>query len=173
MTSRPRMLYLLRHAKSSWSDDGLDDHDRPLAKRGEEAVVRLRRHIAGAGVAPELVLCSSARRTTMTLEGIAPAFPASTTIVIEEGVYGAPADRLLARLHDVGDDLASVLLIGHNPGLESLAVMLVGHGAAELRRRIAEKFPTGALASLAFDGGWHDLAAAGATLQAFVVPREL
>jgi phosphohistidine phosphatase len=173
VTMRPRILYLLRHAKSSWSNDRLDDHDRPLATRGHGAVKRLRRYVADAGIAPDLVLCSSARRTVMTLEGIVPALPVRTTVVIEAGLYGAPSDRLLGRLHEVSDDVASVLLIGHNPGLESLASLLIGEGAEDLRSRIEAKFPTGALAVLSFEGGWEDLATAGATLEAFVIPREL
>ena len=73
MTMQPRVLYLLRHAKSSWSDDRLDDHDRPLAKRGDDAVVRLRRYVAATGIAPDLVLCSTAVRAKQTLEPIAKA----------------------------------------------------------------------------------------------------
>jgi phosphohistidine phosphatase len=170
---RPRILYLLRHAKSSWIDHRLDDHDRPLAKRGEDAVVRLRQYMAATSLAPDLVLCSSARRTTMTLERIA-SLPASTTALIEHGLYGAPWGALLARLHDVSDDdAASVLMIGHNPGLETLASLLIGAGDQDLRRRVAATFPTGALAPLAFDGQWSNLAPADATLDALWVPREL
>ena len=91
-----RTLYLLRHAKSDWTDEQLDDHDRPLAPRGAEAVERLRRHVASAGVAPELVLCSSARRTVMTLEGLG--LPDSTVTVVEDELYGASSARLLRRL---------------------------------------------------------------------------
>ena len=173
MTMQPRMLYLLRHAKSSWADDRLDDHDRPLAKRGEDAVVRLRRYVAATGIAPDLVLCSTARRATMTLEGIAPALAANTTVLIEGGQYGASSGDLLARLHRVSDEVSGVMLIGHNPGLESLAALLVADGEPTLRQRLAEKFPTGALATLAFGGEWRHLGAADATLAAFVVPRDL
>ncbi len=109
----------------------------------------------------------------MTLEGIADALPATTTVLIEAGLYGAPSGDLLRRLHDVGDDAASVMMIGHNPGLETLAALLIADGDEHLRRRIAEKFPTGALATLTFDGDWSDLAPADATLVAFVAPREL
>ncbi len=173
MTLPPRTLYLLRHAKSSWTDHGLDDHDRPLAKRGEDAVIRLRHYVAATGIAPDLVLCSSARRTTTTLEGIASALPVNTTVLIEEGLYGAPSGDLLGRLHAVSDDVASVMMIGHNPGLEILAAVLIGDGEESLRRRVAAKFPTGALAILTFEGDWSELARADATLVAFVVPREL
>ncbi len=121
MVTMRRTLYLLRHAKSSWSDEHLDDHDRPLAPRGEEAVARLRQYVEGEGVAPELVLCSSARRTMMTLEGLVPVLPDSTVIAVEDGLYGASSAGLLRRLHDVDDNVSSVMLIGHNPGLEMLA----------------------------------------------------
>ena len=170
--SASRVLYLLRHAKSSWSSAELDDHDRPLAGRGRDAVRRIRRHVTEAGIAPELVLCSSARRTVMTLEGIADALPAKVDVQIEEGLYAASSGRLLARLHEVGD-VTGVLLIGHNPGLEMLADNLVGGGDSGLRRQLESKFPTGALATLTFDGPWSGLAPGGATLAAFVVPREL
>jgi phosphohistidine phosphatase len=173
VTSRPRILYLLRHAKSSWSDETLDDHDRPLAERGKVAVERLRRHLTGAGIAPDLVLCSSARRTVMTLDGIKAALPADTQTQIEAGLYGAPSGRLLNRLHEVSDDVADVMLIGHNPGIEDLATALIGSGDAEPRRRLADKFPTGALATLSFNSPWSGLAPSAARLESFVVPREL
>lgn len=168
-----RRLYLLRHAKSSWADPRLDDHDRPLAERGEDAVVRLRQHLASTGVEPDLVLCSSARRTLSTLEGIASALPANTTVLVEQGLYGATSSELLDRLHAVSDDVAGVLMIGHNPGLEVLAATLIGDGEDDLRRSLAAKFPTGALATLAFGGNWTALAPAAATLAAFTVPRQL
>ncbi len=87
----PRILHLLRHTKSSWSNRRLDDHDRPLAKRGQDAVARLRRYVTETGIAPELVLCSSARRTVMTLQGIASALPADTHVDIEAACTPRPA----------------------------------------------------------------------------------
>ena len=84
-------LYVLRHAKSSWAEAGVADHDRPLAPWGEEALARLRRYVAGHGLNPALVLCSSARRTVLTCNGILPALPADTTVEIEQDLYGARA----------------------------------------------------------------------------------
>jgi phosphohistidine phosphatase len=169
----PHALFLLRHAKSSWSDGRLDDHDRPLSSRGEDAVERMRRHLAAAGVAPELVLCSSARRTVMTLEGVAAAFPKTTTVLVEPGLYAASSRRLLSRLHDVDEGIQSVMVIAHNPGLEQLVSVLAASGDPELRRRAAAKFPTGALAELTFAEPWAELDTGGARLASFVVPREL
>jgi phosphohistidine phosphatase len=173
MASARRRLYLLRHAKSSWAEPGLGDHDRPLAPRGEKAVRRIRDHLAGSADGPELVLCSSARRTTMTLEGIAAALPSGVDTKIEDRLYAASSGELLARLRSVGDDIGGVMLIGHNPGLGELAHRLVGSGDPTLRARMVTKFPTGALATLSFTGSWAELRSGAATLEAFVVPRDL
>lgn len=166
-------LYVLRHAKSSWEVPGVADHDRPLAPRGEEALVRLRRYLARGGVSPTLVLCSSAQRTVMTCQGILPALPSDTAVEIEHDLYAASGQRLLSRLRQVDDDKAGVMVIGHNPGVHSLVSMLTGAGDPELRGELATKFPTGALAALTFRGSWADLAPGSATLEAFVVPRDL
>lgn len=168
-----KTLYVLRHAKSSWAEPAMDDHDRPLAPRGEEALARLRRYVADNGLRPALVLCSSARRAEMTCRGILPALPAEITVEIEHDLYAASGGRLLTRLRRLDDDVPSVLVIGHNPGLHSLVSMLTGAGDPELRGRLATAFPTGALATLALSGSWADLAPGSATLQAYVVPRDL
>ena len=173
MTLAPKQLYLLRHAKSSWVDPCLDDHDRPLAPRGEEALDRLRRYILRSSLAPTLVLCSSARRAVMTCNGIIGALPTNTGVEIEDGLYAAPSGRLLDRLRRVNDDTAGVMVIGHNPGLHALATSLVGTGDDALREQLAAKFPTGALATLTTSGPWADLMPAAATLEDLVAPRAL
>ena len=142
MTVLPRRLYLLRHAKSSWADATLDDHDRPLAPRGEKALARLRRYVLAAHVAPTLVLCSSARRAVLTCNGIITALPADTIVQIDDGLYAASSGRLLDRVRRLNDDEAGVLMIGHNPGLHSLAMSLVGAGDDPLRDPLAApRFP--------------------------------
>jgi phosphohistidine phosphatase len=173
VSSGHHWLHLLRHAKSSWADAGLDDHDRPLAPRGEKAVQRIAEHLTESRHPPELVLCSSARRTTMTLAGIASALPAGVETSIEDELYGASSGELLERLRRVSDDVDGVVLIGHNPGLEDLAQLLVGSGDASLRARLATKYPTGALATMSFSGAWAALGPGRATLEGFVVPRDL
>ncbi len=165
-----RRLYLLRHAKSSWDDPSLADHDRPLAPRGRKAARRLGAHLSEEGIEPELVLCSSARRTRETLERLGGAVGGST-VEVEEGLYAADADALADRLRAVPDEVRSVLLIGHNPGLEELALDLAGRG--EALARLEEKFPTGALAALELSTSWAGLSPGSAELTAFVVPREL
>jgi phosphohistidine phosphatase len=163
-----KRLYLLRHAKSSWKQPDLADHDRPLAGRGRRAAKAIARHLDENDVEVELVLCSTARRARETLERIQPAL-GRASVRYEPELYGATADGLLERLHRVPDGVATVMLVGHNPALEDLARVLAGH-APELE----PKFPTAALATLELpDGGWGDLAPGGARLIGVVRPREL
>ena len=166
-------LVLLRHLKSSWEEEGLADHDRPLAPRGRRAGERIRRYLEGAGVSPQLVLCSSAVRAVETWEAVRAGLPGDVELQVEDGLYAAGAESLLERLNAVPDSVADVLLIAHTPGIGDLAVGLAGSGSDDARDRMAEKYPTGGLATLTFDGPWAALAPEGAELRGFVVPREL
>ena len=168
----PHRLLVWRHAKSSWNNAYLADFDRPLAPRGRRAAEAMAAHL-GSLDPPALVLCSTARRAQDTLDFARPHLPDTTDIRIEDDLYGAPAPFLLSRLRRIDDDVAAVLLVGHNPGLEDLVRGLGRRGDPELIGRVGTKYPTGALATLTFDGPWRALAGAGATLEAFVVPAEL
>jgi phosphohistidine phosphatase len=165
-------LHLLRHAKSSWDDPGVADHDRPLAPRGIRAAATMAAHMRAAGIRPDLVVCSSSQRTRETLDLLGDALPASCDVQIEDWLYGAWADELLNRLRRLPTGARQVLLIGHNPGLQDLALQLASSG--DLLAEVAEKFPTGALATLEADTrGWPDLAPGCARLAGFVRPRDL
>ena len=164
-------LLLLRHAKSSWDAPHLADHNRPLSGRGRRAAHAVREHLADRDALPELVLCSSAVRTVETLDGIRPVLPAGTTIDVEAGLYAADVDDLLVHLRRVSETVDSVMLIGHNPGLEDLAMLLVGAGDPAGRAAMEAKFPTAALAHLSVDRPWRELAPGVATLDQFWTPR--
>jgi phosphohistidine phosphatase len=167
-----KRIYLLRHAKSSWKQEGLADHDRPLAGRGRWAAGAIADHLRSSGIEPERVLCSTARRARETLDPIASAFPASE-VEFQRELYGAGAQELLERLRRLPDTVASVLVIGHNPGIEELATELARPGAP-LLAELEPKYPTGALAALAFAGkSWSELDARSADLVGFVRPRDL
>ena len=163
-------LLLLRHAKSSWADPTLPDHDRPLASRGRRDAKRIAEHLAGLESEPELVLCSSAVRTRETLELVRPAL-GNSKVLFEDGLYGASSDELLGRIRVVPNAVGSVMLIGHNPGLEQLGLLLASSGA-ELRG-LETKLPTGALATLAVEKTWSRLAPGDAILTAYIVPKQL
>ena len=169
-----KTLFLLRHAKSSWDDATIPDHDRPLAARGERAVRLIASYIADAGVRPALVLCSSARRARDTLDAVAASLGDEATRTIEGDLYGAGADELLVRLRVVEAATASVLVVGHNPGLHDLAMDLSSDGEPHAMAQLRMKFPTGALARIDLgDIEWHELGRGGAYLASVVVPRNL
>lgn len=166
-------LFVLRHAKSSWDDPGLDDHDRPLAPRGRRAVKLLSTHIREAGIAPVQVLCSSARRTIETLEGVAP----GGETLIEDELYSASGGGLIDRLRRVPEAVESVMVVGHNPALQTLVLRVAGSDRrqpdgpdlADVRR----KFPTGALATISFDCAWSELGRAQGELTSYIRPKSL
>ena len=166
-------IHLLRHLKSSWDDLGLPDHDRPLAGRGRRAGKRLRGHIRATGVRPQVVLCSSAVRAVQTWEGIRGGVPPDTRLEVSDDLYDADRGLLLRRLNQLPEAVRSVLLIGHSPAIEELAIGLSGTGDAAALDRMKTKFPTGGLATLTVMQPWSELSWRGATLEAFVVPREL
>lgn len=163
-------LYLLRHAKSSWDDPTLDDHERPLTRRGVRAAARIAALLAEASDPPRLALVSPARRTLDTLAPLREAL--ALRVAIEPALYLAPPDSIRARLAALDAAETSVLVIAHNPGLHDLATSLAGRGKKGLRERLAERFPTGALAELEVDA-WDVLAPGSARLAALTFPREL
>jgi len=166
-----KTLYLLRHAKSSWEDPTLPDHDRPLAPRGRRAATLIAEHLRRQRSTPRLVLCSSSERTCETLKRISAGLRGGVEVRIEERLYTASVRDLLQRLHEVDARVASVMLIGHYPALQELALSLARTGVD--LRRLRDKFPTAGLATLAFRGAWDELAPGAAELIAFVTPREL
>jgi phosphohistidine phosphatase len=170
-----RQLLLLRHAKSSWEDANLTDHDRPLDPEGQAAAQAMRTAIARLALKPQLVLVSSARRTRETLELLEP-LAGSPRIRRSSDLYLASPRQLLDAVAEVSSDDTSILVIGHNPGLHDLAMMLSGaHGMSIGRqgsKRLARGFPTAALAEFSVAGDWRSLPD-GARLIRFLTPHDL
>jgi phosphohistidine phosphatase len=166
-------LLLLRHAKSSWDDPKLADRDRPLSKRGRRTAAVMRDAVRDLGLTPDLVLVSPSRRTLATLSAFE---PWDDTPLVEpvETLYLASAEQLLAVLRDVNETVRSVMLIGHNPGLHKLAVLLaIASADSEATRRLAAGFPTAALVEFSVATQWQQLDAAGTRLVRFLTPRDL
>jgi phosphohistidine phosphatase SixA/RimJ/RimL family protein N-acetyltransferase len=161
-----RRVLLVRHAKSSWDDPSLADHDRPLAPRGQRALEKMRGHLEALGIRPDLVLCSSARRTRETLAGIRVAW-GDARVDLDAGLYAADTAGLLARLVELGDDVGTVAVIAHNPTLEDLLASLTGADDPLL----PDAFPTGAIAVVGFDGHWADLAPGRGSIESAWRPR--
>lgn len=168
-----KTLHLMRHAKSTWEDPGVGDHDRVLTASGREAAGLVANHLAAALSEVDLVLCSSAARTRQTLDAIRPALASGPVIRIEDELYGASTSDLRNRLRQVDGSVATVLVVGHNPTLQDLTLELASEGDPAVLVRIRTKFPTAAVATLDFDGAWSQLDPGTARLQAFNSPRAL
>ena len=167
-----RRLMLLRHAKSA-RPAGVADIDRPLARRGRDAALRMGAYMRDEELFPDLALVSSARRTRETWDLVAPALE-GVEARFEPRIYEAPVARLLAVLRDVEPNVRALLMIGHNPGFEDLALRLIGHGDRSASERLSEKFPTAALAVIDFDlESWAEVAAGAGRLERFVTPKML
>jgi phosphohistidine phosphatase len=167
-----KTLYLLRHAKSSWKDPGLDDLDRPLNKRGRETAKTMAAYLRRVKITPDVVLCSTAVRTQQTLKPITKAIK-PPRVAFESRIYGVAQPELLKYLRGLPESVESALMIGHNPGLHDLALALA---EAKSRKRLppAEgKFPTGAMATFRLDGEWKELRSNGATVLSFTSPKEV
>jgi phosphohistidine phosphatase len=169
-----RTLMLMRHAKSSWDQPELADVDRPLDPRGRGAAPLIARHIKAQKWRPDLVLCSHAERVRATWQLMTPVLGRAIECRTLRTIYlGAPS-RLLEGLRRTADEVETLLLIGHNPGLGRLAVSLCGAGPRKALAQMATKFPTAALAVIDFDvGHWSEVAPGTGRLEAFVRPKDL
>lgn len=171
-----RQLLLLRHAKSSWDDPRLPDHARPLNARGRRNAAAMAEAMRELGLAPDVVLVSSARRTLQTLEALAP-IEGSPLVEPMDALYLAPWPSLLDVLRGVRETARSVLLIGHNPGLHELALALAGPAAmaagGRMAERLAQSYPTAALTEFSVALPWRLLEPNGGRLMRFLTPADL
>jgi phosphohistidine phosphatase len=166
-----RRLMLLRHAKAG--PPSAQDLNRPLAERGRAAAPLIGAYLAREHLVPDLVLVSAATRTRETWDLVRPHMEAAE-VREEPRIYEASPEGLLTVLREVGSGYRTVLMIGHNPGFQDLARQLVHFGDRYAYARLAQKFPTAALAVLDFNGeGWMDTAPRTARLDRFVTPKSL
>jgi phosphohistidine phosphatase len=173
-----RRLYLLRHAKAVSAASSSDDEARALAPRGRADAIRLGAWLSERDMRPDLTLCSPAKRTVETWQGVSRAFAAPPETQIVGALYLAPASVVLAQLRKARPDVKSLMAVGHNPGLEMLALHLARKArdvrGTERARAMAEGRPTCALAVFDFDiEDWKQLDTAGGELVAFVRPKDL
>lgn len=167
-------LLLLRHAKSSWDDPSIADFDRPLNLRGRAAAPLMGRHMADHALKPERVICSSARRTRETFAAILPQLGGDFDALVMRAVYDAPDDGYPGIVRRHGGKARTLLLIGHNPAIQTAATTLIGRGNPDLTAQIGDKYPTAGLAVIDFDApDWASIAAGGGRVVAFFRPREV
>ena len=164
---RMRTLVLMRHAKSDYPA-GVADHDRPLADRGIREAALAGEWLRANAPHIDAVLCSSAVRTRQTLERTAVSAPVSYL----DRLYGAGPGDVLDEINKVGDDVTTLLVVGHEPTTSHLTLGLAGPGSdREAAEQVARKYPTSAIAVLQVNGPWAGLQLSGAELAAFHIPR--
>ena len=168
-----RTLYVLRHAKSDWGDESLQDFDRPLNGRGRKAAKAMGCDMQERGLAPDLVLLSPSARTTETLARVEEGFGASFEKVEEPNIYLAESGTLVDLIRSAPAKSERLMVVGHNPGMQEL-VRALANGPRDLREEAAAKFPTGAMAEISFDVGyWSDVTPGSGFIRSFLKPREL
>ena len=169
-----KTLYLLRHAKSSWDEPHLRDHQRPLAPRGRRAAPAIASFMRQEELVPDLVVCSTSKRTRQTWALVEPLLPDHVRVEFSEEIYHGGAHDLLALVHEAGPGIEKLMLIGHNPGMAVLAHSLIGSGTPDALANLEHKFPTAALAVIRFGvDSWQEVARGEGQLEHFVRPKDL
>jgi len=169
-----KTLTLLRHAKSTWDDPVARDFDRPLNPRGRRAAQTVGREMRAQELAFDRVLASPAVRVVETLEEIGNGYGRALDPAYDQRLYLASTDTLLDRIRDTDDQVSSLLLVGHNPGLEMLVLLLTRQGAGELRDQAEIKYPTATLAEISLPAErWENIEEGIGTLVRFIRPRDL
>lgn len=169
-----KTLILLRHAKSSWDDLSLRDHERPLAQRGLRAAPAVAAYLRALGAVPDFVLSSTSVRTRQTIQLASDHLDTPAT-EFDESLYHAGPGQLLRAAQSVPDAVDTLMLVGHNPGMHECALELASDDSPDaLMRRLYSKFPTAAVAVLEFDvDRWVDISPGEGLLRHFIRPKDL
>jgi phosphohistidine phosphatase len=170
-------LILMRHAKAERAKAGLADHERALTPEGRKAAAAMGSRLQAHGVAPDVVLVSSARRTRETLDAIG-AWEDQPNIEVLQGLYMASPAQLRDIIRDLRETVRSVLVIGHNPGIHELAVELAQafnlasapESGAGMLTSLRSEFPTASFADYLVLTSWRDLKPSSARLQRYLGP---
>jgi phosphohistidine phosphatase len=168
-----RRLVLFRHAKAVPHGE-VEDFDRALTLEGRDTAAAMGEWLNGQGIVPDLVLCSSSVRTRETWHYAARAFDPPPSVIHEELIYDASAETLAEIVRSADGELQTLMLVGHNPGIEALTLLLAESGEPEVVERFERKFPPAAVAVLDFeDVPWAALEEKSAWLSAFETPEHL
>ncbi|GAA6212167.1 histidine phosphatase family protein [Hyphomicrobiales bacterium 4NK60-0047b] len=179
-------LYILRHAKSSWKDESLEDFDRPLNKRGKLNAASMGEFLSGSVIQPDMVLCSTAKRCKQTLKLLLSSGFSPSQQKFLDRLYLARADEIMNEIQSSSNLISSLMIIGHNPGLEDLVQKLIKDKTSSDYLSLLDKFPTCAFAQIQFNkdngqlnknkgqfntGSWTKLAPNSGTLYCYLTPK--
>lgn len=161
-----KQLLLMRHAKSSWKDISLGDHDRPLNSRGKSDAPRMGAHLSSVGLVPDVILCSTAKRAKQTAKYLLQECPVDSGVIYLSSLYHGGAEEFIEALEELGDDIDTAMIIGHNPGMEYSIEDFCG---------VDEVMPTAAIAHIQFElTAWNEIGTVdSAKLIALWCPKEI
>jgi phosphohistidine phosphatase len=169
-----KTLTLLRHAKSGWDDPVQRDFDRPLNAKGARAAATMGEHLRALGIGFDRVIASPAARVIETVEHLARGYGRAIEAEWDRRLYLASAPMLLDLIHALPEDVDRVLIIGHNPGLAELALLLTpDEPGAMLRHDVGVKYPTASVVELELGEHWATVVPGEARLTRFIRPRDL
>ena len=169
-----KILTLLRHAKSGWNDPVARDFDRPLNRRGRKAAQTIGREMRSLGLSFDRVVASPAVRVVETLADVGEGFGGRIDPDFDDRLYLASVATLLDVIHETENEAERLLIVGHNPGLEMLAMYLAGEDQKGLRGEVAVKYPTATLAEIVLPiDDWSEVGEGMGRIERFVRPRDL
>ncbi|MEK9678329.1 MAG: histidine phosphatase family protein [Rhodospirillaceae bacterium] len=169
-----KRLYLLRHAKSSWNQLGQEDHERPLNERGRRNAVEMGQFMRAGELFPNLILCSSSERTRETCSILLSGLELDINCQFTDELYLATAATMLTLIHETSDQIDSLMVISHAPGVADAALMLGQNGNGAARNLLEQKYQTGALTIFDSDADrWIDVGPESCRLIDFIRPRYL
>lgn len=169
-----KTLTLLRHAKSAWDDPAARDFDRPLNRKGRKAACLVGAELRELGLGFDRVVASPAARVVETLADFGEGYGAPISAIFDERIYLASVATLLEVIHETDDAADRLLIVGHNPGLERLAILLSRDEGEGLRGRMAAKYPTATVAEISLPvQHWRDVALGTGRVERFIRPRDL
>ena len=173
-----KTLLLLRHAKSSWSEPGSKDFNRPLKGKGREAATLIGTHLVASGCVPDAIISSPALRARQTAEGVASAVTGARDnapmLSFDRSLYEAPTEAILRVARSAGEDRDVLMLVGHNPSMQLAALKFCGEGAQGLLAEMLRGYPTAGLARFTFrEASWRDISWFGATPLDFISAEAL
>ncbi len=167
-------LSIVRHAKSSWGDPGLRDIDRPLNERGKAQAQRLGIYLANENISPDLIICSSAKRARQTFRQMDKDWQSDAEMIVDNRLYLATPNTIMAVLDEFGENHAHVMIIGHNPGFHMLAHKLADAGHKDDLAILQEKYPTGTLCVIRSKADkWKKIGKSAGKLIYLATPKQL
>jgi len=169
-----KTLYLLRHCKAGSTPANAGDNERPLSESGIADAKALGKYLNSTGAKPTQALCSTALRVEETFAALAKAFSGPITARPERALYSTTAGGILASIKETGNDVAELLMIGHVPAIQELALAACGGGSPKMLAALAAGFSSGTMATLTFNiSDWTGVGLRAGTLKDFVSPEQL